>query len=489
MKNKIFILGVIALLATACSKSFLDVPPETFISSSTFFKTETDYKQAVSGAYQSLRDLYGDAYAMGEMRSDNTDYNFKTNDRGGQNIEREDIAGFVDNSSNMFSNGKYYACYRGISRCNAILDRIDVSSISADAKSNLGGQAKFLRAFFYFELVQYYGDVPLYVKEVTTQAGTALPRSPKADVYDQIIKDATEAASQLPAVQTEKGRVTQGSAKMLLGYIYMTLQDYAKAETALKDVTTLGYDLMPNYADIFRTANKNNIESIFEVQCMQGTQGVQSNWTYVFIPALDNTNVITGKSGNNQSFGGWNIPSFDLIAAYETGDLRKAGSITDGYINAGGTFVPSPFTNKFLNPHTEFNNCDDDWIVYRYADALLLLAECLNEETKSSQALPYLNKVRTRAGLANITETNQAALRVIIAKERRVELAFENHRWLDLVRTGKAIEVMNAYGVQIKLRNSYLLSRTYNVTADKLIFPIPFNVRLINPSLTHNSGY
>ena len=489
MKIKNYILGTVVLFATACTNDFLEVTPKTFISSATFYQTESDFKQAVSGAYATLRDLYGDAYVMGEMRSDNSDYNYKTNDRGGQNIEKEDIAGFIDISSNQYSNRKYYACYRGISRCNAIIDRIDVSAISADAKKILGGEAKFLRAFYYFELVQYFGDVPLYVKEVTSEGGTALPRSSKTDVYTQITKDATEAAAQLPVTQTEKGRVTQGSAKTLLGYIYTTLKDYTKAETALKSVTTLGYDLMPNYADLFKTANKNSIESIFEVQYLQGTQGLQNNFTYQFIPALVNTNVITGLSGNNQSFGGWNIPTDDLLAAYETGDKRKDGSISMGYTDADGKFVSSPFTNKYLNPHAIFNNCNDNWIVYRYADVLLLLAECLNEQGKPAEALPYVNKVRARAGLGATTASTQTALRDVIAKERRVELAFENHRWLDLVRTGKAIEVMNAFGAKMKQKYSYLLARTYNVTADRLIFPIPFDERLLNPALTQNAGY
>src|SRR5665648_476454 len=334
MKIKNYIVVTVAFMATACSSDFLQVTPETFISSATFYQTENDFEQAVSGAYATLRDVYGDAYVMGEMRSDNTHYNYKENDRGGQNIEKEDVAGFTDNSSSMYSNQKYYACYRGISRCNAILDRIDQSEINAASKQTLGGETKFLRAFFYFELVQYFGDVPLYLTEVTTQAGTALPRTPKADVYVQIIKDATDASTQLPATQTEKGRVTQGSAKTLLGYVYMTLKDYAKAETALKSVTTLGYDLMPNYADLFKTANKNSIESIFEVQYLQGTQNLQNNFTYQFIPALENTVVITGVAGNNQSFGGWNIPSDDLLAAYETGDKRKDGSIAMGYTDA-----------------------------------------------------------------------------------------------------------------------------------------------------------
>jgi tetratricopeptide (TPR) repeat protein len=488
MKTKIKIIGLIVLMSS-CNEDFLDLKPQTFVSSTTFFITENDYRQAVSGAYSSLRELYNNAYVMGEMRSDNTHYYLKASDRGQQNLEKEYISAFIDDPNNRYSAEKYFTCYQGISRCNAILDRIDKSSISEDVKAGLTGETKFLRAFYYFELVQYFGGVPLYLNEITDQAGTALPRASKEEVYAQIIADATAAANQLPTVQAEKGRATVGSAKTLLGYVYCTLKQYSEAEQALREVTTLGYILLPNYGDNFKTANKNSSESIFEVQYKEGTQQLQSSWTYQFIPSLLDTKVITGVSGNNQAIGGWNIPSDDLLAVYEPNDLRKAASIADGYTNSDGVFVPMPYTTKYLNPHAVFNNTDDNWIVYRYADVLLLLAETLNEQSKSSEALPFLNQVRERAGLASVTETNQGALRDIILKERRVELAFENHRWLDLVRTGKAIEVMTAYGDQMKQMFSYLLPRTYEVTEDKLLFPIPQSELVLNPDLVQNSGY
>lgn len=487
MKTKIKIIGLIILMSS-CNEDFLDLKPQTFVSSTTFFITEDDYRQAVSGAYSSLRELYSNAYVLGEMRSDNTHYYLKASDRGTQNLEKEYVSAFIDDPNNRYSAGKYFACYQGISRCNAILDRIDKAIIPDNVKGVLGGETKFLRAFYYFELVQYFGGVPLYLKEITDQAETALPRASKEEVYAQIIKDATEAAAQLPVTQSEKGRATLGSAKTLLGYVYCTLNQYAEAEQALKDVTTLGYILLPNYGDNFKTANKNSNESIFEVQYKEGTQQLQSSWTYQFIPSLLDTKIITGVSGNNQAIGGWNIPSDDLLAAYEPNDVRKAASIADGY-TTDGVFVPMPYTIKYLNPHAVFNNTDDNWIVYRYADVLLLLAEVLNEQSKSSEALPFLNQVRTRAGLDPVTETDQSALRDIILKERRVELAFENHRWLDLVRTGKAIEVMTAYGNEMKQKFSYLLPRTYNVTEDKLLFPIPQSEIVLNPDLTQNSGY
>lgn len=489
MKRILFIAGLGLLILSSCSKDFLDIKPQTSVVAASFFVTEDDYRQAVTGIYRPLEALYSDAYVMGEMRSDNTHYIYKSNDRGGQNVDKESISAFIDNSTNMYTRNKYVTCYSGIAKANAVLVRIDAAAINDDVKKNLKGQAEFLRAFYYFELVQYFGAVPLHLTEVTEVSQTALPRSPAADVYNQIIADATDAATLLPAVQAIKGQVTKGSAKTMLGYVYMTLKQYTDAEAALKEVTTLGYSLLPDYAAVFDPANKNNAESIFEVQYLQGTFGTASNFAYQFAPALEHTTPVTGIDGNNQSFGGWNIPSNDLIAAYEPGDKRKAASIADGYTDASGTFVAQPYIKKYLHPHASFNNTDDDWPVYRYADVLLLLAQCLNEENKSGEALPYLNLVRERAGLPDTSVTDQATLRDIIAHERRIELAFENHRWLDLVRTGKAIEVMTAYGAKLKQQYSYIPAESYNVTPEKYIFPIPFDELAINKLLTQNPGY
>ncbi len=489
MTIKILTAAGVLLLTTSCNKSFLELVPQTSVSEASFFVNADDYTKAVTGAYRPLQALYGDAYVMGEMRSDNTYYIYNTSNRGGQIVEKENIGTFTDVATNSYVYNKYVNDYDGIAKTNAVLQRIDGATIDASLKSNLKGQAEFLRAFYYFDLVQYFGGVPLHLKEVSTVAEAALPRSSAADVYKQIIADATDAANLLPATQTPKGQATKGSAKMLLGYVYMTLKQYPDAEKVLKDVTTLGYSLLPDYASVFDPTNKNNAESIFEVQYLQGTQGLQSNFAYQFAPGVTDTKNITGQTGNSQNIGGWNTPTDDLIAAYEPGDKRKAASIANGYTDPSGTFVAQPFIIKYLHPHAQFNNTNDDWPVYRYADALLLLAECLNEEAKSAEAILYLNQVRARAGLAATTSTTQTALRDAIAKERRVELAFENHRWLDLVRTGQAIPVLTAFGAKQKQTRSYLSASTYNVTQNRLIFPIPQNELLINGLLTQNPGY
>lgn len=486
---KIFTVGLVLVGASSCQKSFLELTPQTSVTGVNFFLTEDDFTKAVTGTYRPLQALYNDAYVMGEMRSDNTYYLFNTSNRGGQIVEKENINTFTDVATNGYIYNKYINNYSGIAKANAVLQRIDAAAISATAKSNLKGQAEFLRAFYYFDLVQYFGGVPLHLKEVSTVAETALPRSSAADVYKQILADATDAAALLPKTQSIKGQATQGAANMLLGYVYMTLKQYPDAEKVLKDVTTLGYSLLPDYASVFDPTNKNNAESIFEVQYLQGTQGVQSNFAYQFAPGVTDTKNITGQTGNSQNIGDWNIPTSDLIAAYEPGDKRKAASIATGYVNPAGVTVAQPFVIKYLHPHAQFNNTNDNWPVYRYADVLLLLAECLNEQNKSAEAIPYLNQVRARAGLAASTASSQADLRAAIAKERRVELAFENHRWLDLVRSGQAIPVLTAYGAKQKAIRPYLTGNVYTVTQDKLIFAIPQNELLINKLLTQNPGY
>ncbi|MDN3581414.1 RagB/SusD family nutrient uptake outer membrane protein [Mucilaginibacter flavus] len=489
MRIRILLAAVLALSLSACKKSFIELAPKTAVTEATYFKTADDYTQAVVGAYVPLRSIYSDAYVMGEMRSDNATYFASPGLQGGQFSDKWNISGFLDITINMNGMNKYASCYVGIARTNAILDRIDNSTIDAAVKANLKGQAQFLRSFYYFELVQYFGGVPLHLKEVTSVAEASLPRSSVNDVYKQIIADATSAAGLLPAKQTTVGMVTKGSAKTLLGYVYMTLKQYPAAETSLTDVTSLGYSLLPDYASVF--ASRNTAESIFEVQYLEGPQGQQSNFAFQFAPNISNVKNILGVSGDNKTTGGWNKPTPDLIAAYEAGDTRKNASIAFSYVDGDGNTVNDTYCKKYTHgPYATFNNTGDDWIVYRYADVLLLLAECLNEEGKSAQAIPYLNQVRVRAGLAVTTAASQVGLRAAIAKERRVELAFENHRWLDLVRTGQAINTMTAFGVKIKQAQPYLPSSAYlNITQNRLIFPIPQSEIDINSKLTQNPGY
>ncbi|MEL7588607.1 MAG: RagB/SusD family nutrient uptake outer membrane protein [Prolixibacteraceae bacterium] len=485
MKIKLIVIMVLAGLVNGCDESFLDMPSKTALSTPLYFKSQSDFQQAINGAYAPLRGAYdgwNGAWSMGELRSDNTTYKYNPNDRG--TINGEYICDFLDDNTNGTTYNKYNCDYQVIARANQILALIDEVDFDTAAKNNIKGQACFLRAFSYFDLVQYFGSVPLHLKPATILEETALPLSSVEDIYTQIIADAQLAASLLPdKASQEPGRVTSGSAKTLLGNVYIILKRWSEAETILKDVK--GYSLISNYEDIYDVTNKNNQESIFEIQYKQGTEGFASSFFYTFLVqpiTAEEITVVTGIPENGRTIEGYNIPTPDIIAAYEPGDMRKEASI--GYITAGG--VSYPFIKKYLHPHILSGNTDDNWPVYRYAEVLLLIAEALNEQNKTTEALPYLNQVRNRAGLPTFTGT-QVQVRNAIIKERRIELAFENKRWLDLVRLGIADNVMKAHGVRVKSnpQNYYFpqgIGPSPSAYTDiRLLFPIPASEVALNP--------
>lgn len=508
MRTKYFFIVIFGIVLSSCKREFIDLTPADQNSAETFFQTESQLTQAVNAAYVPLRTLMDNDFLTAEMRSDNTHYERSTT-RGTQFEMRDNIADFANDASNSYVYDVYNSCYKVISRANIVIGRIATATISDTARNNIEGQAKFLRAWSYFKLVRYFNGVPLYLTEVTNAEEAFLPRSTPEAVYDQIIADAQDAVAKLkaPATFPQSGAVSKGAATMLLAEVYITQKKYAEAEALLQTLAGMGYQLLTDYAAVFSTANKNSRESIFEVQYLMGAQGgQQSNFIYLFLPRTRNSNLITGVATNNTGIGGYNNPTPDLINTYEANDKRKDLSIgiAEGTYDASGfltitakksiiNYVPVagrvgvPYIKKYLNPHTDVNNTNDNWPVYRYADALLLLAEAQNEQGKSP--LAALNAVRTRAGLTVSSESNQALLRDIIARERRVELAFENHRWHDLVRTGKAVEVMTAYGIKQKQLYSYLRPDSYIITPEKLLYPIPRFEIEINPEITQNPGY
>jgi hypothetical protein len=512
----ITILLLFAIALGSCKKNFLTLYPEGQINEGNFYKTATDFRQALTGAYTPLRDAANIAFYMEEMRSDNTKYDYNSKDRGG--ISYEQLADFMDDASNWIIGALWTADFKGIQRVDIILDRIQNigPEIPDSTKSRITGEAKALRAHYYFELVRCFGALPLYLHEVKDNASAFVDRSSVDSVYAQIIADFTDALGLLSASSSfpQTGKVTKGMVATELGLVYLTRKDYTKASNVLQPVTQMGYGLLPDYADVFRIANKNSRESVFEVQYKSGTDGQQSSFIYRFIPATPHTTNIlgvdynNGQGASNSPTGGWNVPADDLVNAYEANDKRLDASIAvaKGKLNTDVDFVPdsvvsilSPVTpseisKRFIKkqyhlPYGLQNNTDDNWPLYRYSDVLLMLAEALNEQGKAVDALPFLNQVRTRAGLAPSAETDQTALRAVVAHERRVELAFENHRWFDLVRTGQAIPVMTAFGILQKQKFAYLLPTSYTITQNRLIYAIPFRERQVNPTLTQNDGY
>lgn len=480
--SKIYISLLFSLTLSSCSKEFLDLKPISSATSDNFYKTADDFKNAINGAYASLQSggVFGNSYVFGDVASDNT-----VPPASGSVTDQDEFDRFYIRTTNPFISGRWNDSYSAIARFNTILEKIGPVSIDETLKNRYIAETKFLRALVYFNLVRTFGDVPLVLKSISNpDEGYEYGRSPKADVYAQIEKDLTEAEGVLPVsyATADIGRATKGAAKALLGKVYLTEKKYAQAAAKLKEVIDLGvYDILPNYADVFKVSNKNNKESVFDVQYKSGGAGEGNSWPNSFAPENSGNAVIAfGGGGNNQ-------PTADLINAYEPGDKRKDASLATSYVNASGQTIPYNFVKKYYDTPATNGDNGNNIPVIRYADVLLMYAESLNEVgyQANGDAFTYLNKIRNRAGLASKTATDiptQQAFRLAMEQERRVEFAFEGQRWYDLVRTDRAIPVLNSKKDQIRLVNV--------LTENNLVDPIPQSQIDINKSkIQQNPGY
>ncbi|HLT93274.1 MAG TPA: RagB/SusD family nutrient uptake outer membrane protein [Membranihabitans sp.] len=445
------------LIFTAC-ESFLEIYPETALSSETFFKTEQDFEQAVNAAYAPLRSIANDrSWVLSELRSDNV--YFGRNPNFGAREQDQDIADFAlpvsdGITSNTHVLNQYRLDYQIISRTNQVLSTIDEVEFDPQAKNNLKGQALFLRSYAYFELVRYFSSVPLHLEPVTDRSQAAQPLASEEELYQLIIGDLTQAIDLLPLKSNQElGRATKGAAQTLLANIHIERQNWSAAETLLKQIVqSQEYGLMSNFEDVISssTGNKNNLESIFEVQFKEGPDGMNGNFMYNIAPRpilASELVALTGTS-NPQPLDGEAryVPTPDIIQAFEEGDLRK--EVTIGFVEMQD--VPweegyYPYAKKFFKHHSLHGNHGVNWPIYRYSEVLLFLAEALHEQGKSEEAAEYLTQVRARAGLGPAT----GDLGEAIFHERQVEFAFENKRWFDLVRTGRANQVMTAFGEKV----------------------------------------
>lgn len=481
-----------------CSEDFLTVTPNHYLTEANYYQSDDDFIQAVNAVYGDLQGFILGAHILQEGRSDNTTYD-NANDQGslGGAAQLGFLDQFKETSDANTIAGPWNDIYNAIKDCNVPLLYLQTAAIDPDVAKQVEGELRFFRAYFHFIAAQYWGDVPLLLEPVTTaEQAFAIGRTPVSEVYQSIIEDAKFAISSLAPSYTgsNKGRVTSYAAKMLLAKVYMTStdhRDYSLAQKELEDIVSSGlYEIIPNYADLFDPSRKNGKESIFEVQYLDGTAGEASNFIYTFAPVGSKGTVFMGP-GNG---GGRNIPTLDMVNTYEAGDLRKDISI--GFFQRGSLSVP--YVKKYdhdVDP--DFATTPDNWPIYRYADVLLLLAEAINEQSYNT-GVPFtnLNEIRSRANLPDLSPTDlpdQGAFRNAIAHERRVELAFENHRWFDLLRTGKAIEVMAAYG-QIELANpttpppNFLPydQTCWVMTPNKLLYQIPSGELNLAPFMEQN---
>jgi len=497
-KKIIAVLSVSFMLS--CSNDFLDKQNPTQLGEDTFYKTEKQINQAVVGIYGQLQNIISNQWLFTEFISDNTTVHFNEGNRGFA-PNHESIEYWQMNSNTGVIYTLYRDTYNIIGNINTALLKMSQADIDPAVKAKFEGELKFFRAYYYFLLTQYFGDVVLITEPITDpSAAFQYERSPIAEVYALIESDLNFAVSALPnrVDPAEAGRLTKGAALTLEGQFWLTRKDYTKAKTSLEKVVSSGeYSLLPNYADIFNPDNKNNAESIFEVQFQGGNElGESSGFIYNFYP-LFTSGEVTGFPGVSGS--GWNIPTLDIINDYEDGDLRKQVSLREGYTSINGDFVAVPFIEKFHHEHSIQGQPDDNWPVYRYADVLLMLAEAINEQSgPNGEAYNYINQIRDRAGLDPIDALSQDQFRTTLLHERRIELAFENHRWFDLKRTfstQELVDFLNAYGERERQnpttpRGQIAFSPAdYKFDAFEIYLPLPERELLVNPNLKQNEGY
>ena len=434
--KKLILTLLLPLLFISCSEDFTVLGPISERNVVNYYKTQSDFEVAINGAFDALQSngTFGVKYVLFmEMRADNT-----ANGGGATGLAEtlEDIDTFGEIPTASELNDSWIASYDGIARANTIISRIDdVTFTSDDVKNRIKGEAHFIRSMLYYHLAVIFGNVPLVTAEVTAPQNMNLNQVSADQVFAQIATDLTAAEGLLPTT----GRVSSGAAAALLGRVFLQAGDNASAVAPLKRVVASNvYSLEANYADIWGPANEGSSEILFQVEFMSGNVGEGSSFTDMFT-----------ESGVAGGVGGGVAPQTvtqDFIDSYEAGDLRQ-----------GATLSENATVEKFEDSPTSPFDSDVNWVEIRYAEVLLNLAEAVGE---GAEGYGYINQVRARAGLAAIDGTTPGSYNDKLLHERRIELAFENKRWPDLLRHGKAKSVMA----------SHLSIGEGSVT---LLFPIP----------------
>ncbi|MFC0772394.1 RagB/SusD family nutrient uptake outer membrane protein [Terrimonas alba] len=480
MKKLLFLLGLTPVLIFSCKKDFIEARPESSVTIDVLYKTDKDFQDAVIGCYRELQIQYRNFWVFGDLRSDDSQQEIFSN------ISLLTVDNFTLASDASLIRDTWRNYYILINRANNILDQIEKTdtAIVTNKKRHIG-EAKFLRALAYFDLVRIFGAVPKITTVISLEEAYNAGRETVDNIYSQvIIPDLTDAENNLPAKYTgqDVGRITKGAAKSLLGKVYLTIKDFSKAEIKLQEVTTMGYSLLPKFNDLFDyTKNEHHNEYIFDIEFEEGIS-LGSNYTNDFLPIsvpMANYYGIKGALGERNSPTKSIFDEFDL----QGNDPRKNISVAKGgFTDQNGNFIPllpntsQSYTKKYITSVASGGDSKVNWKVIRYADVLLMYAEALNENGKTDQALEFLNQVRQRVALSAYTGLSKDDTREKIYTERRLELAFEGHRWFDLVRTGRAFSIMQPYGM--------LQHMTF--------FPVPLSqVQLINDNsvFPQNPGY
>jgi len=500
MKRLFLLITAACSLALGGCEKDLDQVPISNGSVDTFYKTPTDFDQAMTAVYNTLRGYPDREVILSEARSDNMYAISSIGSRDWDPINNFSASLLV---INPYVADAWTSDYLTIFRANTLLDQLAANgAVTGSLRTRYEGEAKFLRAFMYLDLVRKFGKVPVLDKALSPQEVAATPRSEVTKVYELILSDLQTAVANLPTTYTAAnlGRPTKYAAEGLLALTYLTRsgptygingpgldsKEYDKALPLLNDIINSGrFSVLPSYANVFAYNNENNAEVLWDIQYVSNASlGLGGSFPNVVIPD-------TYYTLNNVPFGAGSVEikpcSNDLVnTSYAATDSRKTFNIQTGYTYAGITETRS-FYKKYFSA-TGRGTGRGDWpinfIVMRYADILMMKAECQVRGVGGSatDAAALLTPIRTRAGQPALTTLTLPTL----MEERRREFAGENLRWNDLVRSGLALDVMNAWVLKDDASNKI----TRPITANLLLYPVPQNELSAAPGLyEQNSGY
>ena len=462
MKKIIYILLVFSFSALVGCEDFLEINPQGELTQEAFPVNQADALLATNAAYSTLRswDYHSGGFPILDIMSDDAHKGSNPND-GLNTVGPYD--NFTHTPTQDGLDRWWASLYKGIKRTNVVIEKVPEIEMDNDLRTRYVGEARFLRGLYYFDLVRAWDGVPLVT---TTVVPLQLPRASLDEVYELVEQDLLSAMGSLPEKSdygsNDLGRASKGAARALLARFYLFKGDFVNAEKyALEVIQSNGYDLEPNFEDANGKNGEHGVESVFEIGAME-TEGAVGN-------QYANTQGVRGTPNRGWGF---NRPSLDLRNAFEEDDPRlnltiiDLGDEIDGILILGDGTTPDEtfddqgnlievecYNRKVWIPGTSTNTqFGHNRRLIRYSDVLLMAAEALNENGKSGEALEHLNRVRNRARhgnsdiLPDITTTNKDELRDLILFERRVELAMEGHRFWDLVRTGRAPQVLGTLG-------------------------------------------
>jgi starch-binding outer membrane protein, SusD/RagB family len=498
MKTYKIVAGLTMLLMTAC-ESFLDVEPTDRYAQQDFWKTSDNAQAALTGTYNILTNInmYGNIHLFFESISPNG-YNYNNIDGFGL-IAR----GAHDANAGIASN-RWSICYAGIGRANTLLANIDKVAINAATKKQYKGEARFLRALYYFNLWSLYGGVPLILDAPDLDSQANLPRNSANEVLNSILLDLDSATVNLPKTQSEKGRATTGAALALKARALLYSGNWAKAAAAANGVINLNvYSLFADYRGLFLLENEGNSEIIFDVQFKF------PEFAHGFDIQLDGFNGIAPLQGLVSDYymtDGWPIgtsPLYNAAQPFANRDSRLLATImypgskykgatvgTTTYPQTGYGFKKFTIYQDNLVPSAikADGQSELNYIVLRYADVLLMYAEAQNENAgPDASVYNALNLIRQRAKMPTITQgLTKDQMRAEIRHERRIELAGESLYYFDILRWRTAETVMkgDVFGYQ----NKKIETRSFNPARDYL-WPIPSVAIQKNGKLDQNFGF